>query len=61
MQTASEKYEIQSTPTFIVNDGEKVIVGHQPFSFFEETFTELLPKEEASPAVPSEPEAPAAN
>jgi protein-disulfide isomerase len=70
MQAASEKYEIQSTPTFIVNDGAKVIVGHQPFSFFEETFMELLPKDAApvsapAPAPVSEPipapEAPAAN
>ncbi|HNQ91791.1 MAG TPA: thioredoxin domain-containing protein [Alphaproteobacteria bacterium] len=42
MQTANEKFKIASTPTFVVNGGEKIIVGHQPFSFFQESFDALL-------------------
>lgn len=42
MKTAGDKYKIASTPTFIVNDGAKVIVGHQPFAFFQSTFDGLL-------------------
>lgn len=42
MKAASEAYKIQSTPTFIINNGEKTIVGHQPIAFFEETFNGLL-------------------
>lgn len=42
MKAATDKYKIQSTPTFVVNDGAKVIVGHQPMSFFAETFNGLL-------------------
>ena len=42
MKAASDAYKIQSTPTFIVNDGVKTIVGHQPVTFFEETFNGLL-------------------
>lgn len=42
MQSASEKFKIASTPTFVVNGGEKIIVGHQPFSFFQESFDGIL-------------------
>lgn len=42
MKAASDKYNIQSTPTFIVNDGVKVIVGHQGLALFEETFKGIL-------------------
>lgn len=44
MQQGHDKYQIASTPTFIVNGGAKVVVGHQPFSFFQSTFDELLKK-----------------
>lgn len=50
MKAGSEKYKIQSTPTFILNDGLKTIVGHQPYGFFKETLDTLL----GSPAVPSD-------
>lgn len=56
MQTANEKYRIASTPTFIVNGGEKIIVGHQPYDFFKSTFDGLL---SAQPATPADPAAPA--
>ena len=42
MKAGSEKYKVESTPTFIVNDGAKTIVGHQPITFFEDTFNGIL-------------------
>ena len=42
MKAATDKYKIQSTPTFVLNDGAKIIVGNQPVSFFAETFNGLL-------------------
>jgi protein-disulfide isomerase len=42
MQEASEKFQIQSTPTFIINNGVRVIVGHQQLSVFEEAFEGIL-------------------
>ncbi len=42
MKAGSEKFKIESTPTFIVNDGVKTIVGHQPITVFEETFKSIL-------------------
>lgn len=42
MQKGGEKYKIQSTPSFIVNDGLRVLIGHQPYGFFKETFDTLL-------------------
>lgn len=53
MQTANEKYKIASTPTFIVNGGEKIIVGHQPYDFFKSTFDGLLNAQPAAPAAPA--------
>ncbi len=66
MQAGSEAYKIQSTPTFIINDGKKTIVGHQPITFFEETFNGLLgvpastsaPTTAPAPAVQPATEAP---
>lgn len=57
MQTANEKYKIASTPTFIVNGGEKIIVGHQPYDFFKSTFDGLL---SGKPAEATDAAAPAA-
>lgn len=42
MQKGGEKYKIQSTPSFIVNDGLRTLIGHQPYGFFKETFDTLL-------------------
>lgn len=52
MQAASEKFKVQSTPTFIVNDGAKTIVGHQPMSVFKETFDSILNGASAPAAAP---------
>ena len=38
MQTASDKYKITATPTFIINDGAEVISGAQPLENFERAF-----------------------
>ena len=40
---ASDKYKVASTPSFVVNDGAKLVVGHQPLEFFEKTFDEVSP------------------
>lgn len=57
MKAATDKFKIQSTPTFVVNDGAKMIVGHQPITFFEETFNSILgadaPVAQAAPAAPA--------
>lgn len=42
MKAGTEKFKIESTPTFIINDGVKTIVGHQAMSVFEETFDGIL-------------------
>lgn len=41
MKAATEKYKIQSTPSFVVNDGKKVLIGHQPMDAFEKAFEEV--------------------
>ena len=63
MKAGTEKFKIQSTPTFIINDGTRTIVGHQPITVFEESFNSILgslvpvavPAPEAAPDAPSEP------
>ncbi len=57
MKAAGEKYKIQSTPTFIVNDGVKTIVGHQSPKIFVETFDGILGGT-VNPSVPATPENP---
>ena len=42
VKLASEKWNIRSTPTFIVNDGERIIVGNQRMSFFDTLIGDLL-------------------
>lgn len=42
MKAATDKFQIQSTPTFIINDGVKTIVGHQPIEFVEGVFNDIL-------------------
>ncbi|MBL8638946.1 MAG: DsbA family protein [Alphaproteobacteria bacterium] len=44
IQNAEKKYSIKSTPTFVINDGEKIIVGDQPVSIYKDVFNELLNK-----------------
>ncbi|MFA7276060.1 MAG: thioredoxin domain-containing protein [Pseudobdellovibrionaceae bacterium] len=58
MKAASEKYKVGATPTFVINDGAKVISGHQPVQFFRDTFNALLgikvPEAAAPTATPEE-------
>lgn len=42
MKAGSEKYKIRSTPTFVLNDGLKIIVGHQAMSVFQDSFNGIL-------------------
>jgi protein-disulfide isomerase len=42
MKAGTAKFKIESTPTFIINDGAKTIVGHQAMSVFQETFDGIL-------------------
>jgi protein-disulfide isomerase len=39
MKAGSEKFKIQSTPSFVFNNGERVLVGNQPMNIFEDTIT----------------------
>lgn len=41
--TAQDKYKIESTPTFILNDGADKIMGAQPIEVFREKINKLLP------------------
>lgn len=66
MKAGTDEYKIQSTPTFILNNGAKVIVGHQALSVFEENFKALLDDAAKTPATtpadtgtPTAPAAPA--
>lgn len=63
MKAGTEKFKIQSTPTFIINDGAKIIVGHQPINVFQDAFDGLLgtaaTKAPATPVAPAIPAAPA--
>ena len=50
MKAASDKYKIQSTPSFIINDGQKIIAGDQPLEFFEKSFDEVTSPSAPAPA-----------
>ena len=41
IQAVSQKHQITSTPTFIVNDGEEIIRGAQPLYEFERVFRKV--------------------
>lgn len=42
IQEAEKKYKIKSTPTFVINGGDKIIVGDQPVSIYKDVFDEIL-------------------
>lgn len=44
MKTASEAYKIQSTPSFVINEGKKVLMGNQPLDMFDKAFAEIAPQ-----------------
>jgi protein-disulfide isomerase len=50
IQTESDKYKIQATPTFIVNDGEKKIEGAGTYEGFAFDLDALLKAKEAAAA-----------
>jgi protein-disulfide isomerase len=39
MKAGSDKFKIQSTPSFVFNNGQRVLVGNQPISIFEDTIS----------------------
>jgi protein-disulfide isomerase len=47
MQAASEQFKIQSTPSFVINEGQRVLIGNQPLT----TFAEAIEQASANPAV----------
>lgn len=53
MKAGSEKYKIRSTPTFVLNDGLKIIVGHQAMSVFQDSFNGILTETGPSSGEPS--------
>ena len=59
MKLGGEKYNIQSTPSFVVNDGAKLIVGHQPYGFIKQTLDEILGAAPTAATAPINPAAPA--
>lgn len=55
MKAGTEKFKIASTPTFIINDGAKTIVGHQPINVFESTFDGILSSTAPAAVTPAAP------
>ena len=55
MKAGTEKFKIESTPTFIINNGAKTIVGHQPIAVFESTFDGILSGVTPAPVTPAAP------
>ena len=45
LKIGSEKYGVRSTPSFVVNAGERLISGNQRLSFFTKIFDDLLEAE----------------
>ena len=41
MQAGQDKWKINSTPTFIINDGAEIISGAQPLTEFERVFRKV--------------------
>lgn len=54
MQEHSKGYEVQSTPTFIFNDGEARIKGARPLAEFETTIKRLLDQQDEGQAANEE-------
>ncbi len=48
MQKAQEKWNVDSTPSFVINDGAEKIIGNQPYSTFRQTFEKLLAQNDTS-------------
>ncbi|MBL4590213.1 MAG: DsbA family protein [Alphaproteobacteria bacterium] len=46
LKVGTDKYNVRSTPSFVVNGGAQLISGNQKFEFFEKVINDLLPTEE---------------
>ena len=42
LKLASEKYQLRSTPSFVINGGDHLITGNQRMSFFEKVLDSYL-------------------
>ena len=42
VQEGSTKWDVKSTPTFVINNGDKILVGSQPYEAFEKAFNVIL-------------------
>ena len=50
LQDASQNYGIKSTPSFVINHGEKRMIGGQPIEAFDAVIKDLMmPKASISP------------
>lgn len=47
MQGATETYNIQSTPSFVINDGEEILVGAQSYEAFQKVFDKILAEQKS--------------
>lgn len=60
MKQASDTYKIQSTPSFVINHGQRVLVGNQPVAEFEKAFAEVSSAGTSAPATQTPAAAPTA-
>ncbi len=42
MEEAQSKWNVSSTPSFVINDGLEIIEGNRPYDYFETTFNKIL-------------------
>lgn len=49
LKVGTEVYGVRSTPSFVINGGERLITGNQQVSFFGKIIDDLLPLKEGSP------------
>ena len=53
IKEASDVWKINSTPSFVVNDGERVIYGGKPYEAFEKLVQQLAPSDAAATSSPA--------
>ena len=53
MKAAGDTYKVQSTPSFVLNNGAKVVVGNLPIEEFEKAFAEVSSTKTPAPAAPA--------
>lgn len=58
MKAASEQYKVSSTPSFVFNGGQRVLVGNQPLTEFDKAINEVNSAPAAAPVSVPAPEQP---